>query len=140
MWPTTEPRPSREWQRTASTKAYASLSGHRGVPAPVLIDAAAAPSVGVATRADSIWQAHEASGVDCPPEKPDGPGSLVSRGFEETFGVDGRHAAHAGGGDCLPVAEVDYIARSKDSGHRCLRRLTRKNDVSLRQVELSLEK
>lgn len=59
--------------------------------------------------------------------------------FQKSLGVNGGHAAGTGGGDCLPVLLVLYVAGRKDTRHtgRCSVRST---DISFCvQVELAGE-
>ena len=51
----------------------------------------------------------------------------VGLAFEESFGVYGSHAARSGGGDCLAVDVILYIATSEDPRHIGLRTIVGQN-------------
>ena len=59
--------------------------------------------------------------------------------FEETFGVDGRHAPTAGGGDRLPVDVILAIARGEDARKVRPGPLSRDDIAALVPIKLPFE-
>src|SRR5262249_7859246 len=63
----------------------------------------------------------------------------VGLAFEESFGVNGGHAARSGGGDCLAVDVILYIAASEDPRHIGLRTILRQDVNRGISIQLSDE-